>query len=421
MNISFVTFTNFGYLHFTQNLILSLEKINFPLSLKVYCIDQKSYDSLRNWNQNIILEILNDETNKNEKIVGWKEKGWNTMAFSKLKCIYKELLQNEYVFFTDSDIVFEKDPLEYLLKNIKDYDMLIQQNSGIYLCSGFMFIKSNDIMKDLFNWLNINLNSFICDEDYINDNKDNFKYLPLKRELFPTEKNYFNNNNQFYIIHFNKRRGDNKCISYKIYNKWYLNFNPCEHIVNNEIYNFIISKPDDKNLISLINYFKINYIKSDNFNIYLTGRYNSNQKGETNDIDLLVSYKDKKNKNYGDIYDCLFFIKDKGLTRFNSLIDIKYEDNIILKQFSMINIDEINNFLINRGESIIYDLINIKRINKNSTNYTKDINDYKIINLSENKKLYISKNDKPEIYLKKVEKYNSYRKDGCIYYNNKLL
>ena len=158
-NISFITFTNYGYLHYTKNLILSLEKINFPLPLKVYCIDKKSFDELKLFNKNITLEMLNDETNTNDSIVGWKEEGWNTMVFSKLKCIYKELFNNEYVFFTDSDIVFERDPLPYLLDNIKDYDMLIQQNMEKFkypLNSGFMFMKSNEKTKELFNWNNIN-------------------------------------------------------------------------------------------------------------------------------------------------------------------------------------------------------------------------------------------------------------------------
>ena len=119
-DISFITFTNYGYIHYTKNLILSLEKSNFPLSLKVYCIDQKSFDELKQFNQNILLEMLNDETNTNENIVGWREEGWNTMVFSKLKCIHKELLINEYVFFTDSDIVFETDCLQYLIDNLKD-------------------------------------------------------------------------------------------------------------------------------------------------------------------------------------------------------------------------------------------------------------------------------------------------------------
>ena len=74
-DISFITLTNYGYLHYAKNLILSLEKCNFPLSLKVYCIDQKSFDELQEWNQNITLEMLKDETNTNENIVGWKTKG----------------------------------------------------------------------------------------------------------------------------------------------------------------------------------------------------------------------------------------------------------------------------------------------------------------------------------------------------------
>ena len=227
--ISFLTFTNFGYLHFTQNLILSLEKINFPLTLKVYCIDQKSYDSLQNWNKNIILEMLNDETNTNQNIVGWKENGWNTMVFSKLKCIYKELFKNEYVFFTDSDIVFEKDPLEYLLENIKDYDMLIQLNRDNFkylLNTGFMFIKSNNTMKDLFDSTRIKLDTFTCDQDYINEKSYDFKFMGLPRDLFPVEYyyylNYKNYSDKFYIFHFNFKKGNDKKERIINMNKWYL-------------------------------------------------------------------------------------------------------------------------------------------------------------------------------------------------------
>lgn len=226
-NISFITFTNYGYLDYTKNLILSLEKINFPLSLKIYCIDQKSFDDLKKFNKNIILELLNDETNQNQDIVGWKEKGWNTMVYSKFKCIYKELLKNEFVLFTDSDIVFEKNPLEYLLTNIDDYDMLIQQNmnySTYLLNSGFIFIKANEKMIDFFNWENINLNSFTCDQDYINDHKDKINYKLLNQELFPIQEYYYieKPNINPYIIHYNRNIGNNKKIDFINSKKWYL-------------------------------------------------------------------------------------------------------------------------------------------------------------------------------------------------------
>ena len=225
-DISFITFTNYGYLHYTKNLILSLEKCNFPLPLKVYCIDQKSFDELQEWNQKITLEMLNDETNTNENIVGWKKEGWNTMALSKLKCIYKELLINPYVFYTDSDIVFEKNCLQYLIDNLKNYDMCIQQNKGDILCTGFMFMKSNETMKNLFDWTKINLRKFTCDQDYINDNKDKFNYNFINRDFFPTEYYYYVNyteySQDFMIFHFNCKSGDKKKERMMNMNKWYL-------------------------------------------------------------------------------------------------------------------------------------------------------------------------------------------------------
>tara|TARA_B110000967_G_scaffold205617_1_gene250525 strand:+ start:853 stop:1590 length:738 start_codon:yes stop_codon:yes gene_type:complete len=229
-DISFITLTNYGYLHYAKNLILSLEKCNFPLSLKVYCIDQKSFDELQACG-NITVEMLNDETNTNETIVGWKEKGWGTMVFSKLKCIHRELLTNPYVLFTDSDIVFEDNYcLQYLLDTLKEYDMCIQQNtdkSTYPLNTGFMLLQSNDSMKQLFDWSKIDINTFTCDQDYINDNKEKFNYFVLPRKLFPTEKDYYYlwiKPEPFhpYIIHFNKHRSDKKIIYFKKSGKWYL-------------------------------------------------------------------------------------------------------------------------------------------------------------------------------------------------------
>lgn len=226
-DISFITYTNYGYIEYTKNLILSLEKIKYPLTLKVYCVDKKSYDLLNAFNKNITFELLNDKTNNNQNIVGWKEKGWNTMVFSKIKCIYNELYKNKYILFTDSDIVFEKNPLNYLLENIKDYDILIQQNmiKSIYpLNSGFMFINSNNNTKNLFNWENIDLNNFTCDQDYINDNKTKINYKLLKRELFPIQEYYFIEKPYIdpYIIHYNHKRGKDKKKDFINSKKWYL-------------------------------------------------------------------------------------------------------------------------------------------------------------------------------------------------------
>ena len=88
-------------------------------------------------------------------------------------------------------------------------------------------------------------------------------------------------------------------------------------------------KPCEKKLNSLLKYFNLNYPKSELFNIYLTGRFNSNQKKYTWDIDLIICFKDINDKDYQDIYDCLFFLYDNSLKKISLLVDITYSDNII--------------------------------------------------------------------------------------------
>ena len=45
MKLGFITLTNLGYLEYTKNCIKSLEQIGVE-GLKVYCIDQESFDKL---------------------------------------------------------------------------------------------------------------------------------------------------------------------------------------------------------------------------------------------------------------------------------------------------------------------------------------------------------------------------------------
>ena len=188
-NISFVTYTNTGYLNYTKNLILSLEKYNFPLSLTIYCIDQGAYDNLKNIDSNIILKLLNDETNTHPDFIEFYKEGWDTMMLSKLKCIHKELLDYDYVFYTDGDIVFENNYcIQYLLQNIEDYDLLIQNNGDKEYCAGFMFIRSNDTTLDLFDTKYINMKDFKCDQSYLNSKKDLLNFKVLSQEYFPAGK-----------------------------------------------------------------------------------------------------------------------------------------------------------------------------------------------------------------------------------------
>ena len=226
-DISFITFTNYGYIKYIKNLIESLKKCNFPLRLKIYCIDEKSYNELENYSDKIVLEKMIDESS-NETITDYLKEGWSNMMITKMKVIYKELQTSNYVLYTDGDIVFNNSyVIKYLIENIKDKDILFQKkcNNILKLCCGFMFIRANERTKDLFNTQNININEFIADEKYINQNKEKVNYSLLRRELCPPESYYCNYLNQIpaFIIHFSNKTGNEKEKVIKNYGYWYLN------------------------------------------------------------------------------------------------------------------------------------------------------------------------------------------------------
>ena len=87
-----------------------------------------------------------------------------------------------------------------------------------------MFIQSNIKSIDFFNWNNIDLNNFTCDQDYINDHKNKLNYKLLKRDLFPIQQYYYieKPNINPYIIHYNHKRGNHKKKDFINSKKWYL-------------------------------------------------------------------------------------------------------------------------------------------------------------------------------------------------------
>ena len=188
------------------------------------------------------------------------------------------------------------------------------------------------------------------------------------------------------------------------------------------------NRPSNKKLNDLLQYFNLNYSKSKLFNIYLTGRFNSNQKNETWDIDLIVSYKEIKNKNYEDIYDCLLFLFNNSLKKYLLLVDIIYSDNIInLDNDFPIDIltnnvtdseDYTKNIRKCEGENILI----FKKIIKKSKNdmFCQLLNEkiYKQVNIKD-KKLYIINYDIS--YNNMIKKKIKYITNGCIYNGIKLI
>ena len=227
--IAFITLTNTGYINYTLNCLKSLENINFNEKLKCYCIGKEGFNILNS--KNYDCELIDDENNSNFQV--FRNGNWSNITFNKFRIIYENLLIYDYVCITDGDIVFENpNVLKTLKEDILDNDMLIQNdkltdNDNSLLCSGFMFLKSNEATKKFFNPLNVEneKNKLGWDDQiYMNDNKNKLKYKVLPLHLFPNGKYFYENNEMInpYIIHFNWVIGSEKQKKMDYYKKWYL-------------------------------------------------------------------------------------------------------------------------------------------------------------------------------------------------------
>jgi len=228
MKTTFITLTNEGYLPYTFNCLKSLEKIGIN-DLKCYAIGKSAYGRVKR--KKYAAELINDERNTTFQV--FRTGNWADVTFYKFEIIYENLKKSDFVCFTDGDIVF-KDPaiFDYCRDMINEKDLLIQNDSmdeasDQNLCSGFMFIRSNENTLKYFNPEFVRNNSAIVegwdDQVYINNNKDklNFGLLPLP--LFPNGNYYYKYHEKLspYLIHFNWLIGHKKLDQFIKYNECY--------------------------------------------------------------------------------------------------------------------------------------------------------------------------------------------------------
>ena len=229
--LSIFTFTNFGYIHYTKNLLNSIKHNGVDLDLKVYTLDKNSYDEIKKIHENTV--YFKDENFNVSNFVRQDEYIFAEIMYKKLEIIYKELLQNDYVLYIDGDVVIKQDITDYLLNHINENDILFQNDMNPdkpkkeYLCAGFMFIKSNKKTLKYFNIENISKKSIYKgnhDQGYLNKIKRRFKYEKLPLDDFPNGIHFYNNFERLTpkIIHFNYIKGELKQEKMRKHSEWYV-------------------------------------------------------------------------------------------------------------------------------------------------------------------------------------------------------
>ena len=236
----FVTLTSHAYLDYTLNLIESVRRLGLSDYLLVFVLDIDGYNALLSKASETGVHVIYYPNRYN--LTGmqlFQQDRWHLVSFCKIEIVYRLLCLGHDVLFTDSDIVFLKDPREFLQNNILRSDILIQDDSAnlessrspamTYLCMGFFYLKSSDKTVDVFkprHWIFARLAASLWrmlqphSKITITDQKHFNKYIKhrldigiLPRDLFPNGFYYYNKDkiaSDCYLIHFNYLVGDEK-------------------------------------------------------------------------------------------------------------------------------------------------------------------------------------------------------------------
>jgi hypothetical protein len=120
--------------------------------------------------------------------------GWNEQMKEKIEFVtdFLQNCNNEYLVFSDVDVVFFKNIRDRLLDELGDFDIAFQSDSGgsdvhSNLCCGFFICRVNDNTRSFFLKMMNNYNSEFSDQQNLNyflklDNRLHWKALP--KEFF---------------------------------------------------------------------------------------------------------------------------------------------------------------------------------------------------------------------------------------------
>tara|TARA_B100001029_G_C15059661_1_gene457298 strand:+ start:1092 stop:1790 length:699 start_codon:yes stop_codon:yes gene_type:complete len=211
---------------------MEIDKNNIKFFSVVSGLD-KNYLSIKNNFQQHLKKInileQHEVIKTNTHSGNWQEKGFINTVYKKLDYTREFLKKGRFVFCTDLDIVYLKDPIPYLIEQmeINNYDILFQHDYAkdgdkifsVY-CTGFYLVRPTKINIKLFD-LSYNFfkrsnkiifqdNEEKSDQNYINTKLKQKRFRNLKiglldKNLFPNGWCWKKYNTQIdpFIIHYN--------------------------------------------------------------------------------------------------------------------------------------------------------------------------------------------------------------------------
>lgn len=229
--MKYVTYLNSGCIDICENMLISAEKVGIDMdNFFVACLDENSYQKFSHLKN--AFKYADEELTDYQEWTFDADSGFRKIHYYKWPIIKKIFQEHKQLCWVDTDIVFLKDPSDYL----SGHKTFVAQNDypGPRACGGFLVFNDSDITESLIDDMAANTtedDQILLNQYIEGPYKTNYK--PLPRDLFPNGKTYYElldidkNKEEFkknaYIIHNNWMIGiDTKMNKFKDEGYWYL-------------------------------------------------------------------------------------------------------------------------------------------------------------------------------------------------------
>jgi len=124
-SLVWITLINHGYVEYTKNFLIAMEKANISMKLVVYCINKESIETLAPFKNCICLDASPFlKYTLPSDLKEWLNIDYIKICFAKLDAIYHTLKTTrlsgvQSVGFIDTDIILLKDPTPFFLDKMQ--------------------------------------------------------------------------------------------------------------------------------------------------------------------------------------------------------------------------------------------------------------------------------------------------------------
>ncbi len=127
-----ISYSNFGYVAFAKNMLLSLDRVIRHHQVHVYCLDEATFDALTTLtfrHITVTFELYNVPVSSSFETYGTQE--YTSITHTKMDILKEALFRYSFIHFIDGDVVCLKEPTLDHYASYAMYDVVFQYDGTV--------------------------------------------------------------------------------------------------------------------------------------------------------------------------------------------------------------------------------------------------------------------------------------------------